>query len=54
MKREARFDPREAPAYRMGEAAHYLGLSASTLRAWTVGQLYLLRRDAKPIRVRTR
>lgn len=38
MKREARFDPREAPAYRLSEAAHYLGLSASTLRAWTLGQ----------------
>ncbi len=38
MKRDAKFDLREAPAYRLSEAAHYLGLSRSTLRAWTLGQ----------------
>lgn len=44
MKRDAKFDLREAPAYRLSEAAHYLGLSPSTLRAWTLGQ-----RGFKPV-----
>ena len=34
-------DPREIPAYSIPEAAHYLGLPASTLRSWFVGQRYL-------------
>jgi uncharacterized protein (DUF433 family) len=33
-------DPREIPAYSIPEAAHYLGLPASTLRSWFVGQRY--------------
>jgi uncharacterized protein (DUF433 family) len=31
-------DPREIPAYTAGEAAHYLGVPKSTLRAWFAGQ----------------
>ena len=37
-------DPRELPAYPLSEAARYLGVPLSTLRAWTVGQ-----RGFKPI-----
>lgn len=33
-------DPREVPAYTLGEAAHYLGVSKSTLRSWFAGQWY--------------
>ena len=33
-------DPRELPNYRLPEAAHYLGLPASTVRWWTLGQRY--------------
>jgi uncharacterized protein (DUF433 family) len=33
-------DPRDVPAYGMTEAARYLGIPVSTLRAWTVGQRY--------------
>lgn len=32
-------DPRDVPAYTVGEAAHYLGVPKSTLRAWFAGQL---------------
>jgi uncharacterized protein (DUF433 family) len=31
-------DPREIPAYTVGEAAHYLGVPKSTLRSWFAGQ----------------
>lgn len=31
-------DPREIPAYTTGEAAHYLGVPKSTMRAWFAGQ----------------
>jgi uncharacterized protein (DUF433 family) len=31
-------DPREAPAYGIAEAAHYLGIPRATLRAWALGQ----------------
>lgn len=31
-------DPREIPAYTVGEAAHYLGVPKSTMRAWFAGQ----------------
>jgi hypothetical protein len=34
---------RRTPAYSFGEAAHYLGLPVSTLRAWCLGQAYLQR-----------
>jgi uncharacterized protein (DUF433 family) len=33
-------DPREMPAYGIAEAAHYLQLPASTLRAWIRGRSY--------------
>lgn len=33
-------DARDIPAYGMTEAARYLGIPVSTLRAWTVGQRY--------------
>jgi uncharacterized protein (DUF433 family) len=31
-------DPRDIPAYTAGEAAHYLGVPKSTMRAWFAGQ----------------
>ncbi len=33
-------DPRELPNYRIPEAAHYLGIPASTVRWWALGQRY--------------
>jgi hypothetical protein len=33
-------DIREAPSYRIAEAAHYLGMPLATLRAWVLGQPY--------------
>ena len=33
-------DPREAPVYSIREAAHYLRMPASTLRAWVQGRRY--------------
>lgn len=33
-------DPREVPLYTVGQAARYLRMPASTLRAWTVGMDY--------------
>jgi uncharacterized protein (DUF433 family) len=33
-------DLREAPSYQMKEAAHYLSIPYSTVRAWTVGMTY--------------
>jgi uncharacterized protein (DUF433 family) len=33
-------DPRDIPAYSISEAAHYLGVPASTLRSWFAGQTY--------------
>lgn len=36
----ASIDPREQPAYPLGEAARYLRLPAATLRAWTLGREY--------------
>jgi uncharacterized protein (DUF433 family) len=34
----ANLDPREIPAYTVGEAAHYLGVPKSTMRSWFAGQ----------------
>jgi uncharacterized protein (DUF433 family) len=31
-------EPREIPAYTVGEAAHYLGVPKSTMRSWFAGQ----------------
>jgi uncharacterized protein (DUF433 family) len=39
-----KIDPREVPAYTVGEAAHYLGVPKSTLRAWFAGQ-----REFRPV-----
>src|SRR5262249_9566358 len=33
-------DPRELPAYSVSEAAHYLRMPRSTIRAWIRGQEY--------------
>jgi uncharacterized protein (DUF433 family) len=33
-------DPRDIPAYTVSEAAHYLGVPSSTVRAWFAGQSY--------------
>src|SRR5207249_10801942 len=33
-------DPRGLPAYSVSEAAHYLRVPRSTLRAWVAGQTY--------------
>lgn len=33
-------DPRELPAYRLPEAAHYLRIPLATLRSWVVGRYY--------------
>ncbi len=35
-----RTDPRELPSYTISEAAHYLRIPRSTLRAWVMGQAY--------------
>src|ERR1051325_8607084 len=32
--------PREAPAYTVAEAAHYLRMPAGTLLSWVVGRVY--------------
>lgn len=34
----AQLDPREVPAYTVGEAAHYLAVPKSTMRSWFAGQ----------------
>lgn len=39
--RGPRADPRALPNYRLPEAAHYLRLPVSTLRAWISGQAYM-------------
>jgi uncharacterized protein (DUF433 family) len=39
-KAEPSFDPRDAPAYTVAEAARYLKLPAATLRSWVVGRSY--------------
>jgi uncharacterized protein (DUF433 family) len=33
-------DPADVPAYTIPQVAHYLGIPAGTLRAWTIGQPY--------------
>jgi uncharacterized protein (DUF433 family) len=39
-KAEANFDPRNAPAYGVAEAARYIKLPIATLRSWTIGRAY--------------
>lgn len=41
-------DPREIAAYSVPEAAHYLGIPASTLRAWVAGTTYDHRGEKRP------
>ncbi len=43
-------DPRDIPAYTIAEAAHYLGVPHSTLRAWFAGQPYTHRGQHKTFR----
>ena len=43
-------DPREVPAYSVSEAAHYLGVPASTLRSWFAGQSYAHRGERRQFR----
>lgn len=38
MIRRLNSDPRQAPAYSVGEASHYLRLPAATVRWWSVGR----------------
>ena len=38
MTDQKNLDPREIPAYTVGEAAHYLGVPKSTMRSWFAGQ----------------
>jgi len=33
-------DPRDVPTYGIAQAAHYLGLSETTLRQWVQGRPY--------------
>lgn len=42
-------DPRDLPAYGIVEAAHYLGIPKSTLRAWVLGQRNRAGRDFRPV-----
>lgn len=45
-------DPRELPAYGIGEASHYLGIPLATLRSWVRGRHYPTeagRRYFKPV-----
>lgn len=41
---------RRTPAYSFGEAAHYLGLPVSTLRAWCLGQGYAYKGQSRRFR----
>ncbi len=34
------FDPRDIPAYSIGDAARYLRIPSSTIRSWTIGHTY--------------
>lgn len=43
MKKRAWSDLRSLPAYSFAEAAHYLNLPVTTLRAWCLGQHYRVR-----------
>jgi uncharacterized protein (DUF433 family) len=40
-------DVREIPAYSISEAAHYLGVPKSTVRAWFAGQTYFVRGERR-------
>ena len=36
-------DPRNIPAYSIGDAARYLRIPSSTIRSWTVGHSYQIK-----------
>lgn len=40
-------DPREIPADSIGDAARYLRIPSSTIRAWTVGYRYRVSKIGK-------
>jgi len=40
-------DPREMPAYNLGEAAHYLRIPIATLRSWVRGRSYPTERGSR-------
>lgn len=46
-RRTAVRDPREAPAYTVAEAAHYVRLPVATLRTWVAGREYPTRTGAR-------
>lgn len=45
--RENNVDPRQEPAYTVPEAAHYLQIPAATLRSWTIGRRYPVRKGER-------
>lgn len=45
----SRWDPRDQPSYSLKEAALYVALPASTVRAWTMGQLYPTTREGRKL-----
>lgn len=47
MKKRAWSDIRSLPAYSFAEAAHYLNLPVTTLRAWCLGQPYQVRGEPR-------
>jgi uncharacterized protein (DUF433 family) len=47
MPRVAKKDIRETPIYTASEAAHYLRVPVSTVRAWAFGQTYRVRGESK-------
>ena len=44
-----RWDPRDQPSYTLKEAALYVALPASTVRAWTMGQLYPTSKEGRKL-----
>lgn len=48
--KQAHIDLRDAPAYTIADAALYLGLPVSTVRAWVKGQNYRVRNEVRPYR----
>ena len=38
------YDPRDIPAYSIGDAARYLRIPSSTVRSWTIGQNYAVKK----------
>ena len=44
-----RWDPRDQPSYTLKEAALYVAIPASTVRAWTMGQLYPTSKEGRKL-----